>query len=201
MVFSIACLGFFCLGILLTNLYNKIMYKRESDKVLKERNSFFSKVLEKIYSNEVQFKDRINNSVTLTTSIEGIGFIDIVYIMDNRQDIAIFRNGKCIYTTDGIDENIVDELITTINIYFKSEINDVISVLGMVFYKPTFESKFGIKLSDLKAMYNFDEEFENKVKQKSVKSYNIDEILDKISAQGIQSLTLEEKKFLDNYNG
>jgi hypothetical protein len=201
MVFSIACLGFFCLGILFTTLYNKIIYKRESSKLLKERNSFFSKVLDKIYSNEVQFKDRINNSVTLTTSIEETGFIDIVYLMDNRQDIAIFRNGKCIYTTDGISEDIVDELITTINIYFKSEINDVISVLGMVFYKPTFESKFGIKLSDLKAMYNFDEEFDNKNKQRSVKSYNIDEILDKISAQGIQSLTLEEKRFLDNYNG
>lgn len=201
MVFSIACLGFFCLGVLFTILYNKIIYKRESAKLLKERNSFFSKVLEKIYSNEVQFKDRINNSVTLTTSIEGTGLIDIVYLMDNRQDVAIFRNGKCIYTTDGISEDIVDELITTINIYFKSEINDVISVLGMIFYKPTFESKFGIKLSDLKAMYNFDEDFYDKNKQKSVKAYNIDEILDKISAQGIQSLTLEEKRFLDNYNG
>lgn len=198
MGFSIACLGFFCLGVLFTILYNKIIYKRESSKLLKERNSLFSKVLEKIYSNEVQFKDRINNSVTLTTSIEGTGFIDIVYLMDNRQDIAIFRNGECIYTTDGVSEDIVDELITTINIYFKSEINNVISVLGMEFYKPTFESKFGIKLSDLKAMYNdFDD---NKNKQKSVKAYNIDEILDKISAQGIQSLTLEEKRFLDNYN-
>jgi hypothetical protein len=200
MVFSIACLGFFCLGVLFTILYKKIIYKRESDKLLKERNLFFSNILEKIYSNKVQFKDRINNSVTLTTSIEGTGFIDIVYLMDNRQDIAIFRNGKCIYTTTGVSEDIIDELITTINIYFKSEINNVISVLGMVFYKPTFESNFGIKLSDLK-VYNLDKDFEDNNKQKSVKAYNIDEILDKISDQGIQSLTLEEKRFLDNYNG
>ena len=39
--------------------------------------------------------------------------------------------------------------------------------------------------------------FANKLKDKTIE-YNLDEILDKINQQGLETLTLEEKNFLDD---
>ena len=40
----------------------------------------------------------------------------------------------------------------------------------------------------------------DKIKSENKKKFNLDDILDKISSSGIDSLTFEERVFLDNYS-
>ena len=46
-------------------------------------------------------------------------------------------------------------------------------------------------------LHGYTDKFINKLKDKTIE-YNLDEILDKINQQGLETLTLEEKNFLDN---
>ena len=58
-----------------------------------------------------------------------------------------------------------------------------------------------MKADDLKKV--FDPVIESEVDQINIenqKKFDIDDILDKISATGIASLTIEERIFLDNYS-
>jgi hypothetical protein len=130
--------------------------------------------------------------------------VDLIYLLD-KDDIAIFQDTKCLYTSDGIDKSLVDEIISTIYKIYGKKINDVVEILGFVFYREEFENSFNIKVEDLKKSNLFSNlsndmgEIE-KIKNENKKRFNIDEILDKISSFGIASLTIEERLFLDNYS-
>jgi hypothetical protein len=71
--------------------------------------------------------------------------------------------------------------------------------------KKEFEKTFRIKFEDFNKLKNqMSSSSENSDIQDIITSndikFDIDEILDKISAYGIASLTLEERLFLDNYS-
>ena len=142
--------------------------------------------------------------VYLSVSLEEHGEVDLIYLLD-KDDIAIFQDTKCLYTSDGIDKSLVDEIISTIYKIYGKKINDVVEILGFVFYREEFENSFNIKVEDLKKSNLFSNlsndmgEIE-KIKTENKKRFNIDEILDKISSFGIASLTIEERLFLDNYS-
>ena len=72
-------------------------------------------------------------------------------------------------------------------------------ILGFTFYREDFEKTFGGKFKNM----NFDsliqeDELGSIIKENS-KKFDLDEILDKISEFGVNSLTLEERLFLDKY--
>ncbi len=196
----------FVVGFVLSNLIRRL-YDRHIDKIdVKKINSIYREVLENIYKDKTFFKNRMNNSISIVTEISE-GLVDVVYLMD-RNDIAIFKDDVCIYSSSAVDSDVVDEIIVSINIYHKKEIDDIINIFGFIFSKEYFENKFKIKVEDIKknmniAFGNNDTEVSDvdKIKKKNENRHDINEILDRIQLVGIENLTVSERKFLDNYNG
>ena len=197
-------IGFFGLGYLFNNLLRKIIEGYNDGKYKKEITDIFQSVLDNLYTNKTGFVSRINGTVTIMTELNKIGMVNVVYLMD-RRDIAIFKGDKCIYTSDPIDKSLVDQIIVGVDVFYKHEINDIVNVLGMVFSRDEFESKFKIKVEDIKkGMFGHSPKEEvsdiEKIKRQNEVKFNIDDILDRITSVGIENLTPEEKKFLDSYN-
>ena len=197
-------IGFFGLGYLFNNLLRKIIEGYNDGKYRKEITDIFQSVLDNLYTNKTGFVSRINGTVTIMTELNKIGMVNVVYLMD-RRDIAIFKGDKCIYTSDPIDKSLVDQIIVGVDVFYKHEINDIVNVLGMVFSRDEFESKFKIKVEDIKkGMFGHSPKEEvsdiEKIKRQNEVKFNIDDILDRITSVGIENLTPEEKKFLDSYN-
>jgi hypothetical protein len=165
--------------------------------VTKKVNDVYSKLLENIYGNRTTFTSRINNTVSLETLIDGEVKVNVMYMMD-KKDIAIFKNDNCLYTSNLVKPDLLDEIITAIDIYHKDKIVDTVNMMGLIFSREEFERKFNLKVEDLKKgmyapmeVYDIDEDEID---------FDIDYILDRISEVGIENLTPDEKEFLDNYN-
>lgn len=195
-------IGFFCLGYLFNNLVRKLLDLYNEKNYKKEIDNIFQSILDNIYTNKTSFNSRINNTVSVMTELSEIGSVNIVYLMD-RKDIAVFKGDKCIYTSDSAEKTLVEEIITGVETFYKHEINDVVNVMGMVFSRDEFEKKFGVKVEDMKKMsFGQKEEMSDidKIKKRNEVKFDIDDILDRIGSVGIENLTPEERKFLDNYN-
>ena len=123
--------------------------------------------------------------------------------MIDKKDIAIFKDERCIYTSESVDASIVNQLVNAIESYHRGKINDVINVMGFVFSREYFETTFKIKTEDLKrGMYGPQQEVSevDKIKTENNTKLDIDEILDRILEVGVDKLSVEESKFLENYN-
>jgi len=180
------------------------MIRLQNEKMELEKKNDYIEVISKIKLDQSQFKTRVNDTVYVELNLTKYGDVDVIYLMD-RHDVAIFQGAKCLHTSDGIQKDIMSELISIINKKYHKKINDVIEVLGFVFYREEFEKSFNMKSEDFKKLPMFDnmktEISEiDKINIDNQKRFDIDEILDKISALGIQSLTLEERLFLDKYS-
>jgi hypothetical protein len=180
------------------------MIRLQNEKMDLEKKNDYIEVISKIKLDQSQFKTRVNETVYVELNLTKYGDVDVIYLMD-RHDVAIFQGAKCLHTSDGIQKDIMSELISIINKKYHKKINDVIEVLGFVFYREEFEKSFNMKSEDFKKLPMFDnmktEISEiDKINIDNQKRFDIDEILDKISALGIQSLTLEERLFLDKYS-
>ena len=178
--------------------------KIETEKLNLAKKNDYLEVIFKIKSGESKFKSRVNETVYLSTKIKEHGDIDVIYLMD-RQDIAIFQGGKCLHTSDGISKEIISDMISLISKIHSKKINDVVEVLGFVFYREEFEKSFNINFEDFKKSNLFgpvktETNEIDKINIENQNKYDIDEILDKISAFGIKVLTTDELAFLDKYS-
>ncbi len=199
---------FFLVGVSLGGYLQKRLTKRafkiEQERAAEEKQNKFIELVSKLKNGKSKFKSRINDMAYISVQLDDLGTVDLIYLMD-KDDVAIFQDTKCLYTSDGIDKSIVNEVINVIYKLYGKKINDVVEILGFVFYREEFEKSFNIKVEDLKKA-NLFANLENevgeidKIKTNNNKKFNIDEILDKISAFGIASLTIEERLFLDNYS-
>lgn len=198
----------FVFGVSLGGYLQKRLFERalriEKEKADELKKNQFIEISKKVKSGKSKFRTRVNDMVYLSINIEEHGNVDLIYLMD-KDDVAIFQQTKCLYTSDGIDKSLIDEIISTIYKIYGKKINDVVEILGFVFYREEFENSFNIKVEDLKKSNLFSNlsndigEIE-KIKTENRRKFNIDEILDKISSLGIASLTIEERLFLDNYS-
>ena len=204
----VALIFTFVFGVSLGGYLQKRLFERalriEKEKADELKKNQFIELKKKVRNGKSKFKTRVNDMVYLSVYLEEHGDVDLIYLLD-KDDIAIFQDTKCLYTSDGIDKSLVDEIISTIYKIYGKKINDVVEILGFVFYREEFENSFNIKVEDLKKSNLFSNlsndmgEIE-KIKTENKKRFNIDEILDKISSFGIASLTIEERLFLDNYS-
>lgn len=197
----VGLIGAFCFGYIFSNLVRKIIDKLDDENNAKKVNLVYSKLLENIYGDKTTFTSRINNTVSLETLIDGEGRVNIMYMMD-KKDIAIFKNDKCIYTSDLVTVDLLDEVITAIDIYHKDKIVDTVNMMGLIFSREEFERKFNLKVEDLKKgfyapmeMHDIDD-----LINENETNFDIDYILDRINEVGIENLTPDEREFLDNYN-
>jgi len=198
------------IGFWIGNLYSswsrKLSERNERNKLIVDRNNQFKQILEKVNTKRSRFKNRVNNTVFIGVKLEDFGRVDVVVFMD-KNDISIFKNDKCIMTSDLVDKTLLNEVIESIyKVHFR-KIDDVVNFLGLTFSRDDFEKSFGISFEELKLKtdnminYTINEESDiEKIINNNVKKLDIDDILDKINKVGIENLTKEEKDFLNNYN-
>jgi hypothetical protein len=181
------------------------LIKLENEKLNLAKKNDYLEVMFKIKSGESKFKSRVNETVYLSTKISEHGDIDVIYLMD-KKDIAIFQDGNCLHTSDGISKEIISDMISLISKIFNKKINDVVEVLGFIFYREEFEKSFNINFEDFKKSNIFGGQMKSEVNEiekinlDNQNRYDIDEILDKISAFGMKVLTPGELAFLDKYS-
>lgn len=194
-------IGAFCLGYVFSGFIRKVMEKIADDESSKKVNDVYSNLLNNVHGDKTTFTSRINNTVSLETLLDGEGKVNVMYMMD-KKDIAIFKNDNCIYTSNLVKPDLLDELITAIDIYHKTKIVDTVNMMGLIFSREEFEKKFNIRVEDMKkGMYAPMEVYDiDKMINEDEIDFDIDYILDRISEVGIENLTPDEKEFLDNYN-
>jgi len=187
------------IGGLITYVFLHLINRSKNKSILEDNKNQFIQILKNIKSGKTKFKSRVNNTIYIETSLNDYGNVGLVYLMD-RQDIAIFKDEKCIYTSNLIDSSLVNEITKAIDTKHNKDINDVIEVLGFVFSREDFEKSFNVNIKELKNNIKKEESDIERIVNKNKKKFDIDEILDKISKVGIENLTEEEKQFLKNYN-
>jgi hypothetical protein len=170
----------------------------ELKKKVSEKIEQFSEILNNIKFSK--FRSRVNATVYVSSKTSKHGDVDIIYLMD-KSDVAIFQGDTCLYTSESVEQEVILNIIKSINKKFKKNINDTVEVLGFTFYREDFEKTFGGKFKNLNLdTFNTKDENEiDSIKNENEKKFNIDEILDKISTFGIKILTPEELEFLDEY--
>lgn len=196
------------LGGLLKNWSNKLSEKIAHNKLILDKNKQFKQILEKVNTKRSRFKTRINNTVYIGVKLEDYGKVDVVYFLDKKENqLNIFKSDKLIMTSDLVFEDLINEIVDSINKVHYHRIVDVVEILGLVFYRKDFEKSFGISFEELKERsnnmiksMNEDQSDIEKIVNKNNRKLDIDDILDKINRVGIENLTEEEKQFLDNYN-
>lgn len=199
-IFSIS----FLLGMISYKELNNFVIKKERKEKKNEIDSIFKLVLDSIKGGQSVFKSRFLKTAYVTTNTTKTGIIDVIYLLD-KNDVAIIKNDQVKYTSEGVDREIIDELINSINFIHGLEINDVVNVFGLLFSKKDFESNFKMKFENFNKIINRamgtepDSEIDNIINDNQ-NSFDIDEILDKIGKHGMGSLTVEEKKYLNDYS-
>jgi len=161
-------------------------------------NNQFDEILRAIKIGRSKFKSRVNSTVYIESTLLEHGSVDIVYFID-KNDIAIFKDGRCIYTSHEVEKSKINNIVKEIIKRYKHEIENIVSILGMVFSKDEFERIFKIKFEDLNISVNETSDID-RILEDNNNRYDIDEILDKISKGGISSLSPDEKKYLEDYS-
>lgn len=202
----IICIVSFLLGGLFNNWSIKILKRREKQIKISDTNKQYKQVLDKIQTKRSRFKTRINNTVFIGVKLEDYGRVDLLYFLD-KNDVAIYKGEKCILASNDVSEELLNELISNINRVHQHKIEDVVEVLGFVFYREDFERNFHINMKEIKekadqiikTLQDNQSDIE-KIIKKNNDSFDIDEILDKINKVGIENLSKEELEFLNNFN-
>jgi hypothetical protein len=178
--------------------------KKENDELTKNINNQFKQVLKNLVSGTSRFKSRVNTTVHIESTLSDHGNIDIIYLLD-KNDVAIFQGTKCLYTSDKVEKSVVKSITEAIDLLYQKEISEVVDFFGLVLSKKEFERQFKMDIDEINNLVknvktvNTNELSElEKIIDDNKTKHDVDEILDKISKFGIEMLTPEEKKFLDN---
>ena len=191
-------------GFVLFYLAYKFSVWKSDKKIASEISSKFKEVLSNLKGNKAVFVSRVNQTVIVDTRLTKLDVVNIVYLMD-KQIVCIFKDNNCMYTTDSLDINLKSEILDEINNKFNKEINDVVDVMGMTISREEFQQKlediqkFAMKNINLDSLVGGENEMDQIVQENEIK-FDVDTILDKISKDGIESISIEEKEFLDNLN-
>ena len=177
---------------------------KSDKKIASNISSHFKEVLSNLKMNQAVFVSRVNQTVIVDTRLSKLDVVNIVYLMD-KQIVCIFKDNNCMYTTDSLDINLKSEILDEINNKFNKEINDVVDVMGMTISREEFQQKlediqkFAMKNINLDSLVGGENEMYQIVQENEI-MFDVDTILDKISKDGIESISKEEKEFLDNLN-
>jgi hypothetical protein len=187
------------IGCLITYILSNLISRSKNKSILKDNINQFIQILKNIKSDKTKFKSRVNNTIYIETNLSDYGDVGLVCLLD-KKDISIFKDEKCIYTSNLINSDLINEITKAIELKHNKDINDVVEILGFVFSREDFEKSFNVNIKEIKNGVKKEESDIEKILKKNKKRFDIDEILDKISKVGIENLTEEEKQFLNNYN-
>jgi hypothetical protein len=175
------------IGCFLTIVTSFFLKKREDKLKKKNVELLFTEIRDNINFGNSFFSGRVNDSVHIKMNLKSLGNVSVFYFID-KKDVSIFIGNKCIYTSQLVNKDLLSSISYNIESKFHKELNDVVNVFGILIDRKSFISMGGT----IKEKESFDENFEDEIN-------DLDEILDKINVIGYDNLTLNEKKFLENY--
>jgi len=193
----------FILGFLYAKIVDKIKEHFKDQKLLKDMILQFEEILSNIKKGQAVFVSRVNHTVMLDTKLKDYNIVNVVYLMD-KSIVCIFKENKCIYTSETIDKKLNENIISNIHEQYGKQIDDVVEVLGVTISREELESK----LKDFESV-NPEAELNNLMMKKETTEieriveenedrFDVDSILDKISKHGMSKITQEELDFLKN---
>lgn len=188
------------LGFLFAKVMESAKTYFKNKKLIKDIAKQFEEILTNIKKGQSVFISRVNQTIMIDTKLKDYNIVNIVYLMDKRI-VCIFKENKCIYTSETIDNNLRDNIISNIHLRYGKQIEDVVEVLGVTISREELESK----LKDFEnSNPNIDMTLFNKkdlsdieiIIEENDERFDVDSILDKISKLGIEKITKEELNFL-----
>ena len=192
----------FIFGFLYAKIVDKIKEHFKGKKLLKDMIVQFEEILSNIQKGQAVFVSRVNHTVMLDTKLKDYNIVNVVYLMD-KSIVCIFKENKCIYTSETIDKKLNENIISNIHEQYGKQIDDVVEVLGVTISREELESK----LKDFESI-NPESELNNMMKKETTEieriveeneeRFDVDSILDKISKHGMSKVTQEELDFLKN---
>ena len=192
----------FILGFLYAKIIDNIKKHFKDQKLLKDMIVQFEEILSNIKKGKAVFVSRVNHTVMLDTKLKDYNIVNVVYLMD-KSIVCIFKENKCIYTSETIDKKLNENIISNIHEQYGKQIDDVVEVLGVTISREELESK-------LKDFENINPELDlnnimkkesteiEKIVEENEERFDVDSILDKISRFGMEKITQEELDFLKN---
>lgn len=193
-------------GLIVNYYYNRVKKNFEQKKIIGDISLKFKEVLSNLKKGNAVFVSRINHTVIVDTRISKLDVVNLVYLMD-KGVLCIFKDNQCLYTTESVEVDLASELLMELNDKFNKQINDVVNIMGMTISKEEFQIKIEemkkwnlnnpntLKDMDIESIQPDEiEEIKNDNKIK----FDTDEILDKISKFGIESISEQELNFLNN---
>ena len=191
----------FILGFLFSKVMDSIKIYFKNQKLIKDIAKQFEEILTNIQKGQSVFISRVNHTVMIDTKLKDYNVVNIVYLMDKRI-VCIFKENKCIYTSETINNTLKDNIIANIHDKYDKQIQDVVEVLGVTISREELESK----LKDFEnsnpnldmTMFNNKKELSDIeiIIEENKDRFDVDSILDKISRVGMEKITKEELDFL-----
>ena len=157
--------------------------KKEKSKI----EDLFLKILEN--KAKLKFGQRVHTYVQI--KIENYL---LVYMMD-KQELTLFKGEDYIANSTQINPDISEKIIDFIKNKFDKEINDDVVEVGGYLVSQSYIDEVNSQYETTNEYDISDEEIEDEYEE----YLNLDDILDKINSSGINSLTNEEREFLNNY--
>ena len=136
----------------------------------------------------------------IDTKIKSEGKINMVFFID-KNDLSIFKDGNCVYTTQNVDQDIINSITSMIWSRFSERISDVVQLYNNIMDRKTFmklvsQAKTEIQVINLDENGNIIDPINHFQKDETL---TLDGILDKINQVGYDGLTQIEKDFLKNH--
>lgn len=172
----------------------------KAQKIRQKNNLVFKQILTNLQNGKGKFISRINSTVQIDTKIKSEGKINMVFFID-KNEISIFRDGNCIYTSQNIDIDIINSIISMIWSRFSDRISDVVQLYNNIMDRKSFmklvsQAKTEIQVINLDENGNIIDTIDD---FKSTEPLTLDGILDRINQVGYDGLTQIEKDFLKNH--
>jgi len=196
------------LSYLLGSFVTNVRLKITELSLVKDIKKKYNNLLNNLINNKTSFIKVFDKHIYLSTNMEGLGDVTIIYFIDN-ESISIFDKDKCLYVSNTIDEKLKGEIISMINNLYKDDINDVINVLGVNISRSELEFKIKEITQDRINEIDFIKNNINSLEEESEidriiieneSKHTIDSVLDKIIDSGYENLSDTEKDFLLNLN-
>lgn len=186
----------FIFGIAVNYFFNYFNLLFKKSRELSEKVEYFKYIIKTFENGVTKFKYRIDNNVFISSSIPFIGKVDILYQID-KWEIFIIKDNKVISSSIGLKRKMIEDLILLINKNYYFELNDNINVGGYKISKSYIDS-----VLNNANMSNTIEQVNKTPENESIQAIDldIDDILDKISKMGLNSLTPGELMFLKKYS-
>lgn len=172
------------LGVSLSIIFNYIKNYRKELLIIKNYKDTFNSIKDSIGTDRFKFISRLNN-----ICIFKFNDYDIIINIDNNE-ISLLKNNKVVIVSNDkisnkkvIEDGLRNEIVSTILVKIP-DVSDLVALPGSIVDRKTFEKIVDPMSGD--------------TPKRKKKTFNLDSILDKINEVGLDGLTKEERKFLED---